>query len=115
MRFPVNLVRGVMQAILVHGRVIRGWIGILPEDIDDEQAQQLGLAHGGVVITNMYRDSPAVDASLRIGDIVTAVDGKPVQSAQDTLSQIADQAARQQRHAAAATRPRRARPRKTGG
>lgn len=86
---PVNLVRGVMQAILVHGRVIRGWVGILPEDIDDEQAQQLGLAHGGVVITNMYRDSPAVDASVRIGDIVTAVDGKPVQSAQDTLSLIA--------------------------
>ncbi|HEX4023787.1 MAG TPA: trypsin-like peptidase domain-containing protein [Steroidobacteraceae bacterium] len=86
---PVNLVRGVMQAILAHGRVIRGWVGILPEDIDDEQAQQLGLAHGGVVITNMYRDSPAVDASVRIGDIVTAVDGKPVQSAQDTLSQIA--------------------------
>jgi serine peptidase DegS len=89
---PVNLVRGVVQAILLHGRVIRGWIGILPEDIDDGQAQQLGLAHGGVVITNMYRDSPAVQASLHIGDIVTAVDGKPVRTAQDTLSQIAAKA-----------------------
>jgi serine protease DegS len=88
----VNLVRGVVQAILLHGRVIRGWIGILPEDIDDEQAQQLGLARGGVVIANMYRDSPAVQASLHIGDIVTAVDGKPVRTAQDTLSQIAAKA-----------------------
>ncbi|MGH8206074.1 MAG: S1C family serine protease, partial [Steroidobacteraceae bacterium] len=86
---PVNLVRGVMQAILAHGRVIRGWVGVLPEDIDDEQAQQLGLARGGVVITNMYRDSPAVEAGVRIGDLVTAVDGKAVHSAQDTLSQIA--------------------------
>ena len=59
---PVNLARGVMKEILDHGRVIRGWIGILPEDVDDEQAQQLGLPRGGVVITNMYRNSPAVDA-----------------------------------------------------
>jgi serine protease DegS len=86
---PVNLARGVMKDILDHGRVIRGWIGILPEDVDDEQAKQLGLSHGGVVITNMYRASPAVEAQLRIGDIVTAIDGKAVRSARDTLSQIA--------------------------
>jgi S1-C subfamily serine protease len=61
----------------------------LPEDVDDDQAHQLGLPRGGVVITNMYRSSPAVDASLRIGDIITEVDGRAVHSAQDTLSQIA--------------------------
>jgi serine protease DegS len=86
---PVNLARGVMKDILDHGRVIRGWIGILPEDVDDEQAKQLGLPRGGVVITNMYRASPAVEAQLRIGDIVTAIDGRAVRSARDTLSQIA--------------------------
>ncbi len=86
---PVNLARGVMNEILDHGRVIRGWVGILPEDVDDDQARQLGLPHGGVVITNMYRNSPAVTAGLRIGDIITAVDHKPVRSAQDALSQIA--------------------------
>jgi S1-C subfamily serine protease len=78
-----------MKDILDHGRVIRGWIGILPEDVDDDQAKQLGLPHGGVVITNMYRSSPAVEAQLRIGDIVTAIDGKAVRSARDTLAQIA--------------------------
>jgi serine protease DegS len=85
---PVNLARGVMKEILDHGRVIRGWIGILPEDVDDEQGRQLGLPRGGVVITDMYRNSPAVEASLRIGDIITAVEGHSVHSAQDTLSQI---------------------------
>jgi serine protease DegS len=88
---PVNLARGVMKDILDHGRVIRGWIGILPEEVDDEQAKQLGLPASGVVIANMYRGSPAVTAQLRIGDIVTAIDGKPVRSARDTLSQIAAQ------------------------
>jgi serine protease DegS len=86
---PVNLARGVMVEILDHGRVIRGWTGIVPEDVGDELAQQYGLAHGGVVITNMYRNSPAVDAGLRIGDIITKVDGKSVHNAQETLAQIA--------------------------
>jgi serine peptidase DegS len=86
---PVNLARGVMDEILDHGRVIRGWTGIVPEDVGDEQARQLGLPRGGVVITNLYRNSPAVDAGLRIGDIITEVDGKNVHNAQETLAQIA--------------------------
>jgi serine peptidase DegS len=86
---PVNLARGVMDEILDHGRVIRGWTGIVPEDVAVEQAQQLGLPRGGVVITNLYRSSPAFDASVHIGDVVTQVDGKDVRSAQDTLAQIA--------------------------
>jgi serine peptidase DegS len=86
---PVNLARGVMDEILDHGRVIRGWTGIVPEDVGDEQARQLGLPRGGVVITNLYRNSPAVDAGLHIGDIITEVDGKNVHNAQETLAQIA--------------------------
>ncbi len=86
---PVNLARGVMDEILDHGRVIRGWTGIVPEDVAVEQAQQLGLPRGGVVITNLYRNSPAVDASVHIGDVITKVDGQDVRSAQDALAQIA--------------------------
>ncbi|HWG76893.1 MAG TPA: trypsin-like peptidase domain-containing protein [Steroidobacteraceae bacterium] len=86
---PVNLVRGVMKQILTHGRVIRGWVGIVPGDIDDAQAHQLGLSRGGVVIASMYPQSPAVAANLRIGDIITAIDGKPVQHSQECLQLIA--------------------------
>jgi serine protease DegS len=86
---PVNLARGVMEEILDHGHVIRGWIGIVPEDLDDAQAQQLGLARGGVVVANLYVNSPAYAAGMRQGDIVLQIDGKPVRNAQDTLVQIA--------------------------
>jgi serine peptidase DegS len=86
---PVNLARGVMQEILAHGRVIRGWIGVVPEDVADEQAQQLGLAHGGIVIVDLYVNSPAASAGVQPGDIVLAIDGKGPKSAQDALSQIA--------------------------
>ncbi|MGC4029848.1 MAG: trypsin-like peptidase domain-containing protein [Steroidobacteraceae bacterium] len=86
---PVDLVHGVMRELLQHGRVIRGWIGILPEDIAAPLAQQLNLPHGGVVIGNLYLDSPALKAGLTRGDMIEAIDGREVRSARDTLAQIA--------------------------
>jgi serine peptidase DegS len=85
---PVNMVRGVVSDIIANGRVIRGWIGILPQDITDDQAAQLGLAQGGVVIAQLYVGSPGQQAGLRSGDIILDVDGSPVHSAQDTLASI---------------------------
>ena len=92
---PVNLVRGVTQEIIANGRVVRGWIGVAPEDVDDSQAAQLGLARGGVVITNLYLNSPAQASGLQPGDIVLALDGAEVRSAQDTLARIARKAPRE--------------------
>jgi len=86
---PVNLVRGVLKEIIAKGRVVRGWIGLVPEDIDDGQARQLGLARGGVVVTNLYVGSPAQAAGLRPGDIVLAVGGAEVGSAQEVLARVA--------------------------
>jgi len=86
---PVNLARGVMQEILDHGHVVRGWIGIIPEDVSDEQAQQLGLAHGGIVVTDLYINSPAHVAGIQPGDLLIAIDGKGLKSSQDALGQIA--------------------------
>jgi Do/DeqQ family serine protease len=86
---PVNLVRGVLREIIEKGRVVRGWIGIAPEDIATDQARRLGLARGGVVITNLYVNSPALAAGLRPGDLVLAVDGTDVRSAQEALTRIA--------------------------
>ena len=51
---PVDLVRGVMREIMQHGRVIRGWIGIVPTTSVRSMCRQLNLPHGGVVITNLY-------------------------------------------------------------
>ncbi len=86
---PVNMVRGVLSEIIAHGRVIRGWIGIVPEDLSDEQARQLGLPHSGVVIGNLYVNSPAQQAGLQPGDMLTAIDGSEPHSAQDALGRIA--------------------------
>ncbi len=86
---PVNMVRGVLSDIIANGRVIRGWIGIVPEDITNEVAAQNGLAQGGVVIANLYVGSPAQEAGLQRGDLILSMDSAPVRSAQDALGQIA--------------------------
>ena len=86
---PVNLARGVIREILDHGRVVRGWSGIVADDFSDEQAAQYGLARGGVVITNLYANGPAAAAGLRAGDILLAIDGRELHRSQEALAQLA--------------------------
>src|SRR5690242_418389 len=87
---PVNLVRGVMSEILTKGRVVRGWIGIVPIDADDMFARRFRLARAGVVVYNMYTNSPATDAGIQLRDIIIKVNGVKVLTAQDTLTRIAN-------------------------
>ena len=85
---PVNMVRGVLNDIIAHGRVVRGWIGIVPEDISDSQAAQLHLSRGGVLLSNLYVGSPAQRAGLQPGDLLTQIDTAPVRSAQEALTLV---------------------------
>jgi serine protease DegS len=87
---PINLVRGVMEQILTRGHVVRGWLGIVPQDLSDEQALSLGIAGGGgVTVVNILVKSPAFEAGIRPGDLITSLGGKPVESAQDLVSRVA--------------------------
>jgi Do/DeqQ family serine protease len=87
---PVNLVRGVMTEIEKNGRVIRGWFGIVPQDLPEDAARQLGITDGtGVAIADLYLRSPAYDIGLRPGDVILKLNGKPMHSAQESLAMIA--------------------------
>lgn len=87
---PVNLVRGVMEQILKQGHVVRGWLGFVPQDLSDEQAAQLRLvAGGGVTVVNILVKSPAYEAGVRPGDLITGLGTEAVQSAQDLVSRVA--------------------------
>jgi serine peptidase DegS len=86
---PVDLVRGVMEDIIRNGRVIRGWIGIVVEDVNERQRQRLGLPKGGALILNLYIGSPAQRAGLQPGDFLTDINGEPVRNAQEAIARIA--------------------------
>jgi Do/DeqQ family serine protease len=87
---PVNLVRGVTEQILSKGHVVRGWLGFMPQDLTPEQSAQLGInADGGVTVVNILVKSPAFEAGVRPGDLITGLNGEAVKSAQDLVSRVA--------------------------
>jgi serine protease DegS len=87
---PVDLARGVMKEILEKGRVIRGWIGIVPADVDSTEARRFNLPQAGVVVAKLYVGSPAADVGMEPRDIILTVNGTKVASAQDALTRIAN-------------------------
>jgi len=87
---PVSTAKTVLDGIIKHGQVVRGWIGIETQDITPELADSFGLAKdSGAIIAGVVRDGPADKAGIRPGDILLTVAGKPVASTSDMLNLIA--------------------------
>ncbi|MEJ2644399.1 MAG: Do family serine endopeptidase [Gammaproteobacteria bacterium] len=86
---PVSLAQGVMKQIIEHGHVIRGWLGIEAQDLTPALAQSFGLdTTEGVLIAGVLPNGPADNAGLLPGDVITAIDGKPVNNARSALQRI---------------------------
>ncbi len=82
---PINYARSVMDQILAHGKVIRGYLGVYITTVTPELAQQFKYnGTGGVLINDVQSNTPGAKAGLKRGDIVTAVNGQTV----DTSDQL---------------------------
>lgn len=88
---PIDSARRVMQDIIEHGAVRRGWLGIEPQDLTPELARAFRLApHAdGVIVAGVLRGGPADKSGLRVGDIVQRFDGRPVRDTMLLLRWIA--------------------------
>ena len=73
---PINMARQVMQSLIDEGRVIRGYLGVNIQSVDEHLAKAFGLSDiSGAVITNVMDESPAGRAGLKVEDIVVEFDG----------------------------------------
>ncbi|MFQ3581282.1 MAG: DegQ family serine endoprotease [Chloracidobacterium sp.] len=76
---PVNMARLVMEQLVTKGRVVRGYLGVTLQDLNEALAKQFGVQNQrGVVITDVAPDSPARQAGLQPGDVILEFNGQPV-------------------------------------
>ncbi len=87
---PVSTIKLVMESIISNGHVVRGWIGVEPQDITPELADSFGLKQkSGAIIAGVIRGGPADKAGMKPGDILIAIEGKPVGDTTQMLNLVA--------------------------
>jgi serine protease Do len=76
---PINMARNVMDQIVEHGKVIRGYLGVSIQEVDPDMAKAFGLPHGGgALIGDVTSNTPAAQAGLERGDVVLELNGQTV-------------------------------------
>src|SRR5579863_6895909 len=87
---PANLAKNIMTQILDKGKVTRGYMGIQPQELTPELAKSFGISNThGVAVATVAPDSPAAKAGLKVGDVVTAVNGVNIEDENSFRLQIA--------------------------
>jgi len=87
---PVSMAKSVLEDIIRHGRVIRGWIGIDGYSLTPEIARRFNLKSlEGVYISALFRNGPAHRAGAMPGDILIAINGKKIRDPREAMLAIA--------------------------
>ncbi len=88
---PINLARYVMGQILKYGKVTRGWLGVGIQDVSAPVAKTYGVpANQGAIISDVEPNGPGAKAGLQRGDVITQLNGQPVQGANDLKLKIGE-------------------------
>ncbi len=76
---PIEVAMDVVDQLKTSGRVSRGWLGVLIQDVTLDLAESFGMNHPrGALVAKVLPSSPAEDAGIRVGDVIVAFDGKAV-------------------------------------
>ncbi|MBI3903060.1 MAG: Do family serine endopeptidase [Nitrosomonadales bacterium] len=86
---PVSTAKKIMEQIIQNGSVTRGWVGVAVQELTPELAESFKLGDvQGVLISEVVRNSPADQAGIKAGDILTSVDGKPLTDSNSMLETV---------------------------
>lgn len=87
---PSNMARKVMTQLVKTGKVVRGFLGVTIQNIDEKLAKSFNLPHvRGALVTLVAKNTPASKARMREGDFIVSVDGKTVANTNDLRNVVA--------------------------
>lgn len=79
---PANTAKMVMGQLIEHGKVVRGYLGLMPQNLNPVLSNKLG-AKSGALVASVDKDSPAEKGGVEVKDVITKIDGKPIKDALD--------------------------------
>lgn len=86
---PINMATRVMEQIVKTGKVQHGYVGIEVQNLSPALAEAFGIKQqSGAVVNSVVPDSPAEKAGLKSGDVITAINGKPIKRPWDVRNQV---------------------------
>lgn len=87
---PSNMALQVKDALVTNGKVVRGWLGVAIQAVTEDLAESLGLTpRVGVLVSSVSPGSPAAQAGLKRGDVITEIDGTKINDPAQLRNQIA--------------------------
>ncbi|WP_163335951.1 DegQ family serine endoprotease [Desulfopila sp. IMCC35008] len=87
---PVNMVKSIQDQLKSSGKVTRGWLGVIIQDIDKDLAKSFGLKKAeGILISEVQPGSPAEDSSIQQGDVLLRLNGTALQNTADLRNRVA--------------------------
>jgi len=90
---PINVAKELLPQLRDKGKVVRGWLGVKIQRVDDDLARTYGLKEAkGAAVSEVTPGSPAERAGLKAEDVIVSADGRPIQDNGDLSRYIASQA-----------------------
>jgi serine protease Do len=87
---PINMAKQVMNELISKGKVTRGFLGLVPQDIDDAMAKAMKLkSTDGALVGDVTSGSPADKGGIKVGDIITAVNDETIKNSTQLRNVIA--------------------------
>jgi serine protease Do len=87
---PINMAKNILADLKTKGKVTRGWLGISVQDVSDDIAKNLNHQNkGGALVSDVFKGDPADLAGIKVGDIITEINGKPIKDTHELLLIIA--------------------------
>jgi len=88
---PSNMVRSIMDQLINKGKVVRGYLGVVMQDVDEGLAKSFKLPNmEGALVTQVMDGSPAARAKIEVGDFLTSINGEKVRNINEVRNAVAE-------------------------